>query len=196
MSDNGKRRNQQGAEGPKDRMQLLKYAIFYLTVAAILFVTHEAAKNSTADTNQSQSLSNLHIDLSVAQKLEPNRPGSNAAGRGTYVVRFRLTNQGNQPIFYPVSRDTNRPIGQIVYRVTPQSDWKPLSKSKPFPFTRTQPNGKGIAWIEMPPGGWAGGEYEDTGSPAGDHACEFELKTAPDGEVSPLLSAAYHVNSN
>jgi hypothetical protein len=30
MSANGMRRNQQGADGPKDRTQLVKYAIFYL----------------------------------------------------------------------------------------------------------------------------------------------------------------------
>jgi len=55
MSGNGMRRNQQGADGPKDRTQLLKYAIFYLVVAAILFVTNQAAKNPIAGRNQSQS---------------------------------------------------------------------------------------------------------------------------------------------
>src|SRR5215469_823834 len=74
------RRNQQGADGPKDRTQLLRYAIFYLVVAAILLVTNQAAKNPMAGRNQSQSTSNLHIDLSVARKLEPNRLGTNAAG--------------------------------------------------------------------------------------------------------------------
>ena len=101
MSGNGMRRSRRRAGGPKDRKQLLKYAIFYLVVAAILFVTNRVAKNPMDGRNQSPS--NLHIDLSVARKLEPNRLGNNAAGRGTYVVRFRLTNHGNQPIFYPVS---------------------------------------------------------------------------------------------
>jgi hypothetical protein len=72
---NGERRNQLGADGPKDRTQLLKYATFYLAVAAILFVTNQAAKNSVHGANQSQSPSNLHIDLSVAHKLEPHSPG-------------------------------------------------------------------------------------------------------------------------
>ena len=48
--------------------------------------------------------------------------GSNAALGGTYVVRFRLTHEGNQPIFYPVSRNTNRPIGHLVYRINSRSD--------------------------------------------------------------------------
>lgn len=161
VSGNGMRRNQEGTDGPKDRTQLLKYAIFYLVVAAILFVTNQAAKHLMAGANQSLPLSNLHIDLSAARKLEPYRLGSRAGGGGTYVVRFRLTNQRNQPIFYPVSSDTNRPIGEIVYRVAPQSDWRPLSESEPSPSTRAQLNGRGIAWIEMPPGGWADGEYED-----------------------------------
>jgi hypothetical protein len=120
ISGNGMPRNPQGADGPRDRMQLLKYAIFYLVVAAILFVTNQAPKNPMAGANQSQSPSNLHIDLSVARKLEPNRPGSNAAGGGTNVVRFRLANQGNQPIFYPVSADTNRPMGQLLLSDRPR----------------------------------------------------------------------------
>lgn len=197
ISANGTHRNQQGADGLKDRTQLLKYATFYLVVAAILFVTNQAAKNPVHGANQSQSPSNLHIDLSVAHKLEPNPPGSLAAGGGTYVVRFRLSNEGNQPIFYPASPDTNRPIGQIVYRVAPQSDWKRLSESESSPSTRTPVNGKRqIAWIEMPPEGWADGEYEDPGSPAGEHALELDLKVATDGKVSPFLSRTYPVNSN
>ena len=197
VSGNGMRRKRQGADGLKDRTQLLKYATFYLAVSAILFVTNQVAMHSVHGANQSQSPSNLHIDLSVAHKLEQNPPGSNAAGGGTYVVRFRLTNEGNQPIFYPASPDTNRPIGQIVYRVAPQSEWKRLSESETSWPTGAPLNGKRhIAWIEMPPEGWADGEYEDPGSPAGEHALELEVKVATDGKVSPFLSRAYPVNSN
>lgn len=196
ISGNDMRRNQQGADSPTDRTQLLKHAIFYLIVAAILSVTNQAAKNSMAAANQVQSPSNLRLDLSVALKSERNRLGSNAAGGGTYVVRFRLTNQGNQPIFYPVSSDTHRPIGEIVYRVAPQSDWRPLFESQPSSSSRAQLNGRGVTWIEMPPGGWADGEYEDPGAPAGDHAYELDLRIASDGKVSSLLSHAYSVNTN
>lgn len=196
VSGNGFRRNLRAADDPKDRAQLLRYAIFYLIVAAILLVTNQTANNPMGGRDQPHSPANLHIDLSVARKLEPSRLASNVAGGGAYVVRFRLTNEGNQPIFYPASADTNRPLGQIVYRVAPQSDWKPLSESEPSPSTRAQPNGSGVAWFEMPPGGWVAGEYEDPGSPAGDHAYELDLKTATDGKVSPLLSRAYRVNTN
>lgn len=127
------------------RNQHLKYAISYLVVAAVLFISNHPAKNSMDGANQSQSSSNLHIDLSVARKLEPNPVDSNADGGGTYVVRFWLTNQGTQPIFYPATSDTNRPMSQIVYRVGPQSDWKPLSESEPSPSTHAQPNGRSVA---------------------------------------------------
>jgi hypothetical protein len=193
ISGNGMHRNQQGADGPKDRRQLLKYAIFYLVVAAILFATNQAVKNPTLSANQSQSPLNLGIDLSVARNFHGTRTESNGARTATYVVRLRLTNQGNQPIFYPVSPDTNRPMGQIVYRVTPQSDWKPLPESEPSP-SPAQLNSRGVAWIEMPPGGWAAGEYEDPGSPPGDHAFELEVKVGTAGKISPLLSRAYLVN--
>lgn len=181
----------------EDWRQNLKYAVFCLIIAIILFLNNRVSKHLTDNGNLSQSAPNLGIDLSVDRKFEGNGTGSNGASGATYVVRFRLTNQGNQPIFYPVSPDTNRPIGRIVYRVAPQSDWKPLSEPEPSPSTRAQLNGRGhIAWREMPPGGWADGGYEDPGSPAGDHAFELEVKVATDGRVRPLLSRAYPVNTN
>ncbi len=194
ISGNGTRRNRQGADGPKDRAQLLKYASFYLVVAVILLITNQAAKNTIGSANQSQPLSNLHIELSVAHNLLPDRLGSSPTGEGKYVIRFRLTNQGNQPIFYPVSSDTNHPVGQIVYRIAPQSDWKPLSESELSPSSRAQLSARSVGWIEMPPGGWADGEYADPGSPAGDHAIKLDVRVAADGNASPLLSRAYPVN--
>jgi hypothetical protein len=115
LSGNGIRRNQQDAERSKGQKQLLKYAIFYLVVATILIVANQAAKDPMARAHQAETTSNLHLDLSVT-KLETNPAESNTAGRGAIVVLFRLTNQGNQPIFYPVSPGTNRAIGQIVSR--------------------------------------------------------------------------------
>ena len=141
----------------------------------------------------------LRISVLIYQQIVSSRgtARSNGASGATYVVRFRLTNQGNQPIFYPVFPDTNRPIDQVVYRVAPQADWKPLSEPETSPSTRAQLNGRShVAWIEMPPERWADGEYEDPGSPAGDHAFELEVKVATDGKVRPLLSRAYSVNTN
>jgi hypothetical protein len=196
LSGNGMRRNQQDAERSKGQKQLLKYAIFYLVVATILIVANQAAKDPMARAHQAETPSNLHLDLSVT-KLETNPAESNTAGRGAIVVRFRLTNQGNQPIFYPVSPGTNRAIGQIVYRIAPGADWEPLSVSD---LSRSTPGHENVqahvAWVEMPPGGWADGGYEDPGSPAGDHAYALEVRVAPDGKVSSLLSRAYPIHSN
>lgn len=192
---NRMRPNLQDADGSKDRMQLLKYAIFYLVVAVILLVSNQAARSPMAGANQAQPTSNLHIDLSVARKLEPNHTGNNSALEAPYVVRFRLTNQGNQSIFYPVFANTNLPIGHLVYRIAPGSDWRPLSVLELS--TSSQLNAKGdIAWVEMPPGGWADGEYDDPGSPVGEHAYELELKLAPDGRVSRLVSHPYLTSAN
>jgi hypothetical protein len=198
-SGNGTRRNQQNAPAgnPKDEKQNLKYAIFYLVVAIILFLANRASKHPTGNGNESQSASNLHIDLSVARKLETNPKGSNVARGETIVVRFRLSNAGNRPIFYPVSPGTNLPIGQIVYRIAPGSDWRALSAPELSPSSPAQLDVRAhVAWVEMPPGGWVDGEYEDPGSPAGDHAYELDLRVTADGIVSPLLSHPYPVNAN
>lgn len=196
MPGNGMPRNQQSSDDPKDRRQLLKYAFFYLTVAAVLFVTDQVAKSPTASANRAQWRSSVHIDLSVVHKPKRDRPDSSLAAEGTYLVRFRLVNHGNQPIFYPVSSDTNRPIGEIVHRVGAQSEWKSLSGSELSAPARPQLHGGSVTWIEMPPGGWLDGEYEDPGSPTGDHAYELVLKTGADSKLEPLLSRAYPINAN
>jgi len=196
ISGNGTRPNAQGADGLTHRTQLLKYAIFYLVVAAVLFVTSQVAKKTVGGANQTQSPSNLHIDLCVGRKLDQNRLGS-AAGKGVYVVHFRFSNQGNQPIFYPVSSNTNRPIGHLVYRITPGSDWRLLAEPDISASGPAQLNAKGrITWIEMPPGGWVDGEYDDPYSPSGEHAYELDLKFAADGKVSPLRSHPYLASVN
>ena len=140
---------------------------------------------------------NLQIDLSVTRKLEPNRLAGNVAAVGAHVVRFRLTNEGNVPIFYPVSSNTRRPMGRIVCRNAPGANWKAFltpELSRPAP-TQLNINAE-VAWIEMPPGGWADGDYVDPGFPAGEHAYELDLKFAPNGKVSPLLSTPYPAETN
>lgn len=197
LSGNGVRRKQPDADGPKDQTQLLKYATFYLAVAVILLVANQAAKDPTAPADLAQTTSNLHLDLSIAPKLEANPARSNATGGGTYIIHFRLANQGNLSIFYPVSPGTNHPMGQIVYRIAPGTEWGPLMAPALSASTPDEQNVKDrLAWVEMPPGGWADGEYEDPGFPTGDHAIVLDVKGAIDGKVSPLFSRAYPVNSN
>lgn len=195
ISGDGLHREQQEADGPKDRTHLLKYAIFYLTVAAILIVANQTAKDSAAPTAQPQSAANLQIYLSITSVLSQNRVAGNKAGAGAYVVRFLLRNQGAVSIFYPASPKTNRPMGHVAYRIDPRSDWKllspDLSASGPDELKAAD-----IAWIEVPPGGWADGEYVDAGSPVGEHAYELDLKITANGKLSPLLSTPYSANAD
>jgi hypothetical protein len=198
-SGNGTRPNQQNtlAGNPNDRKQNLKYAIFYLVAAIILFLANRVSTQPARNGNRSQPFSNLHLDLSVTRNVETSPVGNSAAGGGTFVVRFRLANQGNQPVFYPVFPGTNHPMGQVLYRFASGADWKLLSAGELSPPTPGPQNVKPhLAWVEMPPGGWAEGEYEDPGSPAGEHAFELEVKVAIDGNASPLRSRAYPVSTN
>jgi hypothetical protein len=196
-SGNSAHRNQQESGAPKDRRQLLKYAIFYLVVAAILVVANKPAKSPTAAAAELRSAVNLQIDLSVTRKVEPNRLASNVAAVGAHVVRFRLTNEGNVPIFYPVSSNTRRPMGRIVCRNAPGADWKAILTPELSRLAPTQLNlNAEVAWIEMPPGGWADGDYVDPGFPGGEHAYEMGLKYAADGKVTTFLSNPYPAETN
>jgi hypothetical protein len=196
ISGNGMRRNQREA-GPKDPRQLLKYAIFYLVVAAILVVTNQNSKSPSAGGVQSESAANLEIDFSVTRKLEPNHLAGAAATMGAHVVHFRFTNQGNRPIFYPISPNTNRPMGRVVYRIDPGSNWRPLSQPELSASGAAELKTNGaIDWIEMPPGGSAEGDYIDPGFPIGEHAYELDLKFEANGKVSPLFSKPYPASIN
>ena len=197
VSGNDLDRNQPHADDPAGGARLLKYAIFYLVVAAILVIANRGTKNSTSAANLSQPLSNLHLDLSVARNLGPNRLASNASRGGMYVVRFRLMNQGNEPVLYPVFPNTNRPMGHVVCRIAPGSDWKLLSRPDLSPSQPAELHANDdIVWVEMPPGGWADGEYADTGAPVGEHAYEIDVRFAVDGKVSPLFSRPYLTSAN
>lgn len=184
-------------KNPQARRQNLKYAVFYLVVAVLLFLANQFAKHPPADGNQSDAALNVALDLSVGRKSDANRTGGYPANEATYVIRFRLTNRGNQSVFYPVYPGTNRPIGHIVYRVAPGSDWMALSPPEKPLSTSALPSAEGnVAWVETPPGGWVDGVYEDPGSPGGDHAYELDLKVAPHEKVTRFYSQAYRVTAN
>ena len=176
--------------------QFLRYAIFYLVVAAILLVTNQSSKSPVTDAVQPQSAANLEIHLSVTRDLTPNGLAGNAGGTRAYAVRFRLTNQGNAPIFYSASPNTNRPLGHVVYRIVPESGWRRFSQPEFPALGRDELETGNIAWIEMPPGGWVDGDYVDTGSPVGEHAYEVDLRFEANGKVSPLFSKPYFTGTN
>jgi len=181
----------------QERKQNLKYATFYLVVAVLLFLANQLAKHPRGDGSQSDAVLNVGFDLSVGRKPEPIRARNDSAEEATYVIRFRLTNRGNQSVFYPVYPGTNRPIGRIVYRVTPGSEWIrlswPIKPISPPAVSRVEGD---VAWVEMPPGGWVDGVYDDPGSPGRDHAYELDLKVATNDKVTRFFSEPYRLNSN
>jgi len=73
-SGNGTSGNHEEGEAPnpEERRQNLKYAVFYLVVAIILFLNNRVSKHPTDNGNLSQSASNLGIDLSADRKFEGN----------------------------------------------------------------------------------------------------------------------------
>lgn len=139
----------------QERARNLKFAILYLAVGVFLFVANQSAKQPQADGNQPNA--NVGLDLSVG-KPEPTGTGNDPTEKATYAIRLRLTNRGNQSVFYRVYPGTNRPIGRLVYRVAPGSEWVVLSWPKEPTSTSARPSvGGTVAWVEMPPGGWVDG---------------------------------------
>jgi len=65
----------------RERTQNLKYAIFYLVVAAPLFLGNQLAKHPRVDGNQSDAISNVSLDLSLGSEpaLARNYPIEGAA---------------------------------------------------------------------------------------------------------------------
>lgn len=184
------------SERQQERARNLKFAIFYLAVGALLFLGNRFAKHPQVNGNQANAVLNVGLDLSVG-KPEPTGTGNDPTEKATYSIRFRLTNRGNQSVFYPVYRGTNRLIGRLVYRVAPGSEWVVLSWPKePTPTSARPSVGGKVAWVEMPPGGWVDGIYDDPGPPGGDHAYELDLKVPTNGNVVRFISQAYRVSAN
>ena len=50
-----------------------------------------------------------------------------------------------------------------------------------------------VAWVEMPPGGWVDGMYNDPGSPGVDHAYE---KVETNDNVVRFISQPYRLSAN
>jgi hypothetical protein len=184
-------------EKQQERARNLKFAIFYLAVGVALFVANQFAKQPQRNGNQRSAVFNIGLDLSVGRRPEPTATGSAPTKGATYAIPFRLTNRGNQSVFYPVYPGTNRPIGRLVYRVAPGSEWVVLPWPNEPTSTLAPPNVEDkVDWVEMPPGGWVDGIYDDPGSPGGDHAYAVDLKVAINDNVVHFVSHAYRVSAN
>lgn len=184
-------------EEQQERARNLKFAIFYLAVGVVLFLANQFAKQSQGDENQRNAVLNVDLDLSVGHKPEPTGAGNALTEGATYAIRFRLTNRGNQSVFYPVDPGTNRPIGRLFYRTAPRSEWLALSWPQELTSTSARPSvGGKVAWVEMPPGAWVDGMYNDPGSPGVDHAYELDLKVGTNANVVRFISEPYRLSAN
>jgi hypothetical protein len=89
------------AEKQRGRARNLQFAIFYLAVGVVLSLANQFAKQPQGNGNQRNAVLNIGLDLSVGLKPEPTGAGNALTERATYQIRFRLTNRGNQSVFYP-----------------------------------------------------------------------------------------------
>jgi hypothetical protein len=182
-----------GSATQEERKTYLKSALFFLTVAVLLIVARQIGRDGSTR-GQSTSMLDVKFDLSIQQTLgEVARDGYQSESGGK-VVRFRLSNRGNHPVFYPVRPGTNVLVGHVVYRTTSDSEWMAV----PWPTTSAVPNVKesddqNLAWIEMPPGGWVDGQFQDLGWPDCDHAFAIDLKPESSAKIVGLISSSYHL---
>jgi hypothetical protein len=183
-----------GSAAQEERKIYLKYALFFLAVAVLLIVARQLGKDASTTSGQSTSILNVKFDLSIQQTSgEVAREGYQSQSGGQ-VVRFRLSNRGNHPVFYPVRPGTNVLVGHVVYRTTPDSKWiaVPWSATPAVPNVQ-ESNDQNLSWIEMPPGGWVDGQFQDLGRPDGDHAYAIDLRPEPSAKIVGFVSLPYHL---
>jgi len=184
-----------GSPTREERKTYLKYALFCLTVAVLLVIGNQLGKKTPGTNGQSMPTLSVRFDLSFEQLHDKATGKDPQSETSRYLVRFRLSNGGNHPVFYPVHPGTNVPVGHVVYRTTGASEWTALPWS-PKSTASSQPVDQSLAWIEMPPGGWIDGQYQDPGWPGGDHAYVVELKSERNAKVVRMVSPPYHFTAN
>ena len=119
-------------------------------------------------------------------------PPKRAGGRAGFSVRFRLSNKGNHSVFYPTGTTTSVPIGQLVARASPSSDWISLSSTSQQQVESVRELvGANLTWIEMPPGGWVDGEFHDAGESPDEHAYVIYVKPARVANGIGIVSKSY-----
>jgi len=186
-----------GSVTHEERKTNLKYALFFMAVAVLLIVARQLGKDASTTTGESTSTPNVQFDLSIQRSSGEDVPEGHQSESGGYVVRFRLSNRGNQPFFYPVRPGTNVLVGQVFYRTTAESEWMALPGSSTSAVPNAQElTGQNVAWIEMPPGGWVDGQFNDSGWPGGEHAYTVDLKLERTAKAIRFVSPPYHFTAN
>jgi hypothetical protein len=169
----------------EERQVNIKLAVFF-SVVALLFVLAEHLGRM-----QERTDANLGPDSTalVSLTLSPPQRSGNRAG---FSVRFHVSNRGNHSVFYVMDTTTSVPIGQLVARRSPSSEWVSLSSSSKQRLPAVQEdNDPNLRWIEMPPGGWADGEFSDPGDWTGEHAYAIFLKPSRNAGMVRILSEPY-----
>jgi hypothetical protein len=171
-------------DAAKERTTNIKVA-WFLGVVALLFLLADyigRVKNGID--------ANLGADSTERVSLTLSPPVKKQAG---FSVRFRLSNRENHCIFYPTSRTSSAPIGELVARTPPSPEWmRSFGSSKGQGVLAVQEStDSSLAWIEMPPGGWVDGEFHDAGEPPEEHAYVIYVKTARDANGIRVVSKSY-----
>jgi len=166
-----------------ERTTNIKVAWFF-AVVALLFVLADylgRVKNGID--------ANLGADSIARVSLTLSPPVRDQAG---FSVRFRLGNRENHSVFYPTSRTTRAPIGELVARTPPSSEWMSLSSASKQRVPAAQElMDSDLIWIEMLPGGWVNGEFHDAGESPEEHAYVIYVKTARDANAIRIVSKSY-----
>jgi hypothetical protein len=178
-----------GEEGEEQQANIKLAGIF--AVVALLFVLAEHFGRV-----QKRTDANLGPD-SIALVSLTLSPPERSRDRAAFSVRFRLSNRGNHSIFYPISTATSMPIGHLVARASPTSDWMSSSNIS----KQRVPSGQefldpSLTWIEMPPGGWVDGEFHDAGESPEEHAYAIYVKPARNANGSRIISKSYPSSAN
>jgi hypothetical protein len=174
----------------QERQTTVKVAQFFVLVA-LLFVLADylgRVQDRTGANVGPDSMSLVNLILYPPERSE------NTSG---FTVRFRLSNKGNRSIFYPTGTTTSGPMGQLVARVSSTSDWTSLSGTSEQRVSGLEGLGdSNLKWIEMPPGGWVEGEFQDVGKSTEEHAYEIYVKVARHGRGIRIISQPYFSPAN
>jgi len=169
----------------EERKANVKRAWFFATVAVLFVLANQLGHVRNASDSNSEPASAASVSLTLSRLERPRE-------RVGFSVRFRLSNRGKHSIFYPMRAGTDAPLGQIVARTSPSSEWISLSttsKQQVSPVSGFMD--ANLTWIEMPPGGWVDGEFHDANESSEEHAYVIYVKPARDVSVIRIVSNSY-----
>ncbi len=172
-------------DASEERKANIKRAWFFATVAVLFVLANQLGHVRNASDSNSEPASAASVSLTLSRLERPRE-------RVGFSVRFRLSNGGKHSIFYPMRAGTNAPLGQIVARTSPSSEWISLSttsKQQASPVSGFMDTN--LTWIEMPPGGWVDGEFHDANESSEEHAYVIYVKPARDVSVIRIVSNSY-----